>query len=81
MSKSLASAEYSEFRELLVQWREDSSKTQTEIEQALGLPQSFVSKYETGERRLDVIEFINVCNALGVEPSKVFKSVLKAVQA
>jgi transcriptional regulator with XRE-family HTH domain len=81
MSKSLHSAEYSEFRELLVRLREESSKTQTEIADVLGLPQSFVSKYETGERRLDVIEFINVCNALGAEPSKVFKSVLKAVQA
>lgn len=31
-------------------------------------PQSFVAKYEGGERRLDVVEFIEVCEALGVDP-------------
>ena len=32
----------------------------------LGYPQSYVSKYETGERRLDFVETANVCEALGV---------------
>ncbi|WP_240531480.1 helix-turn-helix domain-containing protein [Variovorax boronicumulans] len=32
-------------------------------------PQSFVSKYENGERQLDVIEFVSICKAIGVSPS------------
>jgi hypothetical protein len=34
----------------------------------LGRPQSFVAKYEGGERRLDMVEFIQVCIALEIDP-------------
>lgn len=37
----------------------------------LGRPQSFVSKYETGERRLDVIEFLEVADALTLDPASI----------
>ncbi len=37
----------------------------------LGRPQSFVSKFERGERRLDVIEFLEVAKALGVDPARI----------
>jgi transcriptional regulator with XRE-family HTH domain len=40
--------------------------TQAELAARLGRPQSFVSKYESGERRLDLIELSEVCAALGV---------------
>jgi hypothetical protein len=33
-------------------------------------PQSFVAKYEGGERRLDVVEFITIARALGADPLK-----------
>jgi hypothetical protein len=36
----------------------------------LGRPQSFVSKFERGERRLDVIEFLEVAKALSVDPAR-----------
>lgn len=39
--------------------------TQSEIAATLGKPQSYVSKYETGERRLDVVELSDLCEALG----------------
>lgn len=38
-----------------------------ELADRLGRPQSFVSKFETGERRLDVTEYIDVCEALGLD--------------
>ncbi len=39
---------------------------QEEVAQRLGQPQSFVSKYETGERRLDLAELRDICEVLGV---------------
>jgi transcriptional regulator with XRE-family HTH domain len=37
-----------------------------DVAKALGYPQSFVSKYESGERRLDLLELSDVCKAIGV---------------
>jgi transcriptional regulator with XRE-family HTH domain len=51
---------------LLRQLRLDRGLTQADLANRLGLPQSFVSKYETGERRLDFVETAAVCVALGV---------------
>jgi Helix-turn-helix len=44
---------------------------QAQVAQRLKRPQSFVSKYESGERQLDVVEFVAVCKALGVLPAEV----------
>ncbi len=56
------------FRELLTEARKNAGMTQAELSKRLGRPQSFVSKYERGERRLDVIEFAEVSRALGIDP-------------
>ena len=50
--------------------RKAAGLTQAELAQRLNRPQSFVSKYERGERRLDVIEFGEVATALSVDPAK-----------
>lgn len=39
---------------------------QVDLANRLGTPQSFVSKYETGERSLDIMELLSICNALGL---------------
>jgi transcriptional regulator with XRE-family HTH domain len=52
---------------LLRQMRTEAGLTQTEVAQRLGQPQSFVSKYESGERRLDVLELREVCAVVGVD--------------
>lgn len=54
--------------DLLVQARKDAGITQAELGKRLGQRQTFVSKFELGERRLDVAEFIAVCRAMGLEP-------------
>jgi transcriptional regulator with XRE-family HTH domain len=46
--------------------RSEAGLTQAELSRRLGCPQSFVSKYESGERRLDLIELWEVCNAIGI---------------
>ena len=39
---------------------------QMDLADRLGQPQSYVSKYESGERRLDLLELRQICNALGI---------------
>ncbi|MEQ1940795.1 helix-turn-helix transcriptional regulator [Mesorhizobium sp. VNQ89] len=55
--------------ELLVQARKDAGITQAELGKRIGQRQTFVSKFEVGERRLDVAEFVAVAKAIGVDPS------------
>jgi transcriptional regulator with XRE-family HTH domain len=47
--------------------REERGFHQTDIANALGHPQSFVSKHESGARRLDLLELKDVCDAVGVD--------------
>lgn len=44
--------------------------TQTQLSSQLSKPQSYVSKYESGERRLDYIEIRNICMVLGISMQK-----------
>lgn len=65
MDKSIYSAEYRRLCALLRELRIEAGLTQIEVAERLDEPQSFVSKYESGERRLDVIELGQVAEALG----------------
>jgi len=47
--------------------------TQAEVAAKLRRPQSFIAKYEQGERRLDVIEFLEIADAIGLDPAKTLK--------
>jgi transcriptional regulator with XRE-family HTH domain len=58
-----------------VQARNDAGLTQVQVAAALKRPQSFVSKYESGERNLDVVEFVTVCRALRVNACQVLEAV------
>jgi transcriptional regulator with XRE-family HTH domain len=44
--------------------------TQRDLADRLHKPESFVAKYEGGERRLDVVEFVAIARALGADPLK-----------
>ena len=68
MAKSVFTEDYESFRLLLVEARNSAGFTQIDLARKLARPQSFVSKYERGERRLDVIEFLEVANAIGIDP-------------
>ena len=67
MSKSTFTPRYERFRELLIRARKDAGITQEQLAQALKRPQSFVSKYERGERRLDLVEFLEVSEVIGID--------------
>ncbi|EFI3319821.1 TPA: helix-turn-helix domain-containing protein [Escherichia coli] len=45
--------------------------TQQEVASAFGRPQSFIAKVESGERRLDVVEFVRLCRFLNIEPASI----------
>ena len=60
--------EQAKLRDQFIQARKSTGLTQVELADRLGRPQSFVSKYERGERKLDLIEFCEVCRALGIDP-------------
>ena len=65
---SIYSDEYRRVLTLLVQAREQAGMTQQELAAALLKPQSFVSKYERGERRLDIVEFVKISRLIGADP-------------
>ncbi|WP_429041607.1 helix-turn-helix domain-containing protein [Bradyrhizobium elkanii] len=77
MQKSLQSAEYQHLIALLVAARHKAGIRQHALAMKLGKPQSFVAKYEGGERRLDVIEFITIAEALGADPIKLLRRYLR----
>ena len=64
MPKSIHTDRYAKFRELLIAIRINASLTQTQLAEMLGKPQSFVSKYESGERRLDFGEVLELAECL-----------------
>lgn len=66
MEKHDLAGQYERLHALLRQVRIDAGLRQTELAERLRQPQSFVSKYETGERRLDLIEVREICSALGL---------------
>lgn len=67
MEKSIYSQEYSIFLEQLRNAREEKGLTQMEVAERLGRTQSFVSKAERGERRIDIVELRAFCRALEVD--------------
>ncbi len=69
MPSSLHSHQYQIFRSLLIAAREASGLTQVQIAERLGKPQSFISKYERGERRLDFSEFMELADVLLIDTS------------
>lgn len=80
MSKrSIHNAEYRALISILRGTREKLGLTQAQLAEALGADQSYVSKYERRERRLDVIELRSICAALGLTLSQVIERLEKEV--
>lgn len=70
MEKSLYSVGQKKLQALLRKIRVEAGLTQVNLAQKLSQHQSFISKYESGERRLDLIEIKKVCSATGISLKK-----------
>jgi len=71
LGKTLQSARHKALISLLVAKRESSGLTQAELAKCLGEYQSFVARLESGQRRIDVVEFLKLGEILGFDPVKV----------
>ena len=71
--KSNFTREYAVFLEVLINARKRQGLTQQALADLLNKPQSFVSKYESGERRLDVVEFCQLAKVIGQSPAELLQ--------
>ena len=81
MQKTLKSAEYARLIDQLVAARKAADIRQLALAKKLGRPQSFVAKYENDERRIDVIEFVDIAAALGVSAAEILKEIESTAEA
>lgn len=73
MPKTSFSEPYRATIGLLVEARKAAGVTQTTLAEQLGKPQSFVAKFEGLERRLDIVEFFAIADAIGLHRSALFR--------
>ena len=66
VEKSINTKAHKLLLETLHQARTKAGLTQSELAKRLKCPQSFISKYESGERRLDIVELYTICVGLGI---------------
>ncbi|MXN63280.1 helix-turn-helix domain-containing protein [Stappia sp. GBMRC 2046] len=79
MPRSIHSDEYRKLTAILLDARNAAGLTQQEVADRLGKPQSYVAKVERNERRIDVVEFISLAKALGLDPAHLFSAVLTSI--
>jgi transcriptional regulator with XRE-family HTH domain len=78
MAKTIRSRPYKVLLEQLIGARKRAGLTQQEVAERLGKSQSFVAKCENGERRIDVVEFIQITDVLGSNPASIINRMKKA---
>ena len=76
MAKGIHDERYRWMIGKLVQARKDKALSQEEVARRLGKPQQYVSRYEICERRLDMIEFLDVARTLGIDGLEVVATVI-----
>ena len=77
MTKSVFSPQYMLFLRLLAEARLKAGLTQVELASLLGRPRNFVWKYENGERRLDIVEFLSIAKTLRLNPHELIDEILE----
>ncbi|MBS9780107.1 MAG: helix-turn-helix transcriptional regulator [Moraxellaceae bacterium] len=77
LRKSIYSHEHTFLRELFIARRKELGLSQRALAERLGVIYSLVGKIETGERRLDIFEFITYCESLELSANEVLSQLLK----
>jgi transcriptional regulator with XRE-family HTH domain len=67
--------EYKRVGRVLAAARLEKNISQEVLAARLSKPQSFVSSYENGQRRIDVLELIRICRELRANPVEIFKGI------
>jgi transcriptional regulator with XRE-family HTH domain len=77
LPKRIYTERHRRFRALLVAERKAAGLTQIAVAERLGKPPSYVAKYEGGDRRLDVLEYLDVAAAIGFDPLEPLRLLLE----
>ena len=72
LRKTLRSKGHRALIDILVESREQAGLTQRDLAARLKRPHSFIGRIEAGERRIDVIEFIEIARVMGLDPKHLF---------
>ena len=73
LGKTLGSARHKALIEFIVERRKALQMSQAELAEKLGQYQSFVARLESGQRRIDVVEFLDISEILQFDPSRTIK--------
>lgn len=81
MTRSIFTRKHERLRRLLIEARNAANITQEQLAHRLSRPQSFVSKIERGERRLDVVEFFEFVAGIGVDGFALLRKLNEAAKS
>lgn len=76
LRSSIHSAEHIRLRQMLKERRLALGMSQRALADKLGVIHSFIGKVETGDRRLDILEFIEYCQGLDWQPCEVLQDIM-----
>lgn len=79
IGKSVHSPEQAAFCDLMVATRRRAGLTQQQLAKRLKRPQSFVAKFEGGERRIDIIEFIKIVRSMDADPLALLRALMRRI--
>lgn len=76
MPRSLRSPRHKRLAELLIHYREEAGLKQADVAEKLGRHQPFISNIESGQRRVDVVELLDLAEAIGFDPSSLMQALI-----
>jgi transcriptional regulator with XRE-family HTH domain len=77
MPKTLASPRHDALRRFVIAARKKAELRQVDVAKRLGRYQSYITNIETGQRRIDVVELLDLAQAIGFDPRDAVKAIMK----